>query len=34
VKRQQAEGELAKLEGELREKLKQAEAAAPGMKLK
>jgi uncharacterized protein YaaN involved in tellurite resistance len=33
VKRQQAEGELAKLEGELKNKLKEAGSSSPGMKL-
>jgi uncharacterized protein YaaN involved in tellurite resistance len=33
TKRQQAEGELAKLEGELKTKLKEAGAATPGLKL-
>jgi uncharacterized protein YaaN involved in tellurite resistance len=33
AKRQQAEGELAKLEGELKNKLKEAGAAGPGLKL-
>jgi uncharacterized protein YaaN involved in tellurite resistance len=33
VKRQQAEGELAKIEGELKTKLKEAGAATPGLKL-
>ena len=32
AKRQQAEGELAKLEGELKNKLKDAGAASPGLK--
>jgi uncharacterized protein YaaN involved in tellurite resistance len=33
AKRQQAEGELAKLEGELKNKLKEAGSSSPGMKL-